>query len=142
MRKSSPAAAAAVALIVGLTSGCGSSGPAQPETVPVTGKITFKGKPVTKGQVNFQPADGPPAVGDIQADGTFALSTFTQGDGAVLGRHRVIVNANDGNPALMPGSPGYKKPKALVPKRYLSARTSGLDADVSKEKREFAFELK
>jgi hypothetical protein len=73
--------------------GCGSSGgAAAAPTVPVKGKVTYKGKPVTQGQITFEPTDsGREAHGEIKPDGTFELSTFKPGDGAVTGTHKVTV---------------------------------------------------
>lgn len=60
--------------------------------VPVKGKITHRGKPLTQGQISFEPMDaGREAFGKIQSDGTFVMSTFKEGDGAVKGVHRVSV---------------------------------------------------
>lgn len=128
--------------LAGVLAGCGVDEAPRPETVPVKGKVMFRGEPLTKGRISFYPNEGQPAVGAIQPDGTFALSTFEDGDGAVPGHHRVLVSATDGDPSLIPGSPGYKEPKSLVPKRYMSMTDSGLEADVSRERREFTFDLK
>lgn len=86
---------ALAALSLMLCSGCGGSSQATPATaiVRVKGTITFKGKPLTRGQVQFEPKDaGRDAYGKIQPDGTFVLTTFKEGDGAVKGVHRVSVN--------------------------------------------------
>src|SRR5262245_16358306 len=72
--------------------GCGGSDGKPPEglTVPVKGQVTYKGKPLTGGSIMFEPVDGGrEAHGTIQPDGTFSLSTFRSGDGAVRGVHRV-----------------------------------------------------
>lgn len=71
------------------TTGCG--GP----TASVSGTVTYNGKPVTGGDLNFSPIangekePGKPAAGVIGADGTYRLGTFSSGDGAVVGKHRV-----------------------------------------------------
>ena len=68
------------ALLIGSSPGCG--GKSQfPETLPVSGKVTYKGQPVTKGTVTFQSDTGQPATGEIQPDGTYRLSTFAEKDG-------------------------------------------------------------
>ena len=54
-----------------------------------------------------------------------------------------MIIANDGDPTLMPGSsPGYKPPKDLIPKKYGTLATSGLEADVTKDKPTIDFPLK
>ncbi len=43
-----------------------------PELAPVTGKVTYQGKPITQGTISFQPVspDGTPATGSIGTDGS------------------------------------------------------------------------
>ena len=69
------------ALILSTCWGCGSdASPYVGTTVPVKGKVTYKGKPLTQGQIVFEPDNsGREAHGSIQPDGTFELSTFTTG---------------------------------------------------------------
>lgn len=128
--------------LIGLAPGCG-GGSQFPETVPVSGKVTYKGEPVPKGTVTFLSDKGQPATGAIQPDGTYTLSTFAEKDGALPGHHQVQVIANDGDPTMMPGSsPGYKPPRDLVPKKYNNPATSGLTADVARGKPTIDFDLK
>ncbi len=132
----------ALAILIGLNLGCGEKSKF-PETVPVSGKVTYLGQPVAKGTVSFLSDKGQPATGAIQPDGTYQLSTFGEKDGATPGHHKVMIIANDGDPTLMPGSsPGYKLPKDLVPKKYGAMATSGLEAEVSKDKPTIDFDLK
>ncbi len=131
-----------VALLVLSVSGCGAKSEF-PETVPVSGKVLYKGQPVPMGTVTFQSDQGQAATGTIQPDGTYRLSTFAQEDGAVPGHHKVMIIANDGDPTMMPGSsPGYKPPKDLIPKKYGTLATSGLEAEVAKGKPTVDFDLK
>lgn len=142
MRSNQTPALAMAALLIVSTPGCGAK-PEHPETVPVQGKVTYKGQPVIKGTITFQSDGGQAATGEIQPDGTYRLSTFAEKDGAVPGHHKVMIIANDGDPTLMPGSsPGYKTPKDLVPKKYNQFDTSELEVDVSKEKPTYDFDLK
>ena len=65
-------------------------------TVPVKGKVTYKGKPLTEGEIVFEPDNsGREAHGSIQPDGSFELTTFKTGDGAVPGTHRVAVTSGN-----------------------------------------------
>lgn len=142
MRPHPTRALALLALLAAPTWGCGSKSE-RPATLPVQGKVTYKGQPVSKGTVTFQSDAGQTATGEIQPDGTYQLSTFVERDGALPGHHKVMIIANDADPTLMPGSsPGYKPPKELVPKKYENLETSGLDADVAKDKPSYDFELK
>jgi hypothetical protein len=134
-------AAAMAALLFGPISGCAEPNE-HPKTFPVTGKVTYKGQPVPKGTITFQPDQGQAAVGEIQPDGTYQLSTFSQGDGAVAGHHRIFVIANTADPTKIPGStPGWTPPKDLVPQKYNKLETSGLEATVSEDKKEYNFDL-
>jgi hypothetical protein len=134
-------AAAMAALLVGPISGCAEP-IERPKTLPVAGKVTYKGQPVPKGTITFQPDQGQASIGDIQPDGTYRLSTFGQGDGAVAGHYRIFVIANTADPSKMPGSsPGWTPPKDLVPKKYNVAETSGLETTVTEDKKEYNFDL-
>ena len=133
--------AAAAGLLFGAISGCSES-IERPQTFPVGGKVTYKGEPVPKGTVTFQPDQGHPAVGEIQSDGTYKLSTFAQADGALPGHHKVFIIANTADPTKIPGStPGWTPPKDLVPKKYNNADTSGLEATVTEDRKEIDFNL-
>jgi hypothetical protein len=74
--------------------GCGWG---MPRTYPVKGKVVFKGGgPVTDGRIQFQSAADPPfkAVGDIDNDGGFSLTTYVGAKkvrGAPRGPYRVVV---------------------------------------------------
>jgi hypothetical protein len=128
--------------LAGLLGGCGPGEDPHPATVPVQGKVTYQGQPVPKGTITFQPADGRPAVGEIQPDGTYRLSTFGEKDGAIPGVHKVMILANTGDPTKMPSTPGYVAPKDLVPQKFAKPETSGLEATVSKDKTSYDFDLK
>ena len=92
------AVAVGLALLALSWSGCESRTP----TGKVSGKVSLQGQPVTGGSVTFVPiaqsgtTAGRPAIGPIQPDGTFTLSTYAQGDGAIIGRHRVMFSAPTG----------------------------------------------
>src|SRR5262249_62179239 len=81
-------------LVGGLLIGCG---PGNGLTLGrVRGTVTYKGKPVQNGFVTFQPdashqTDGPPAMGTINQDGSYALTTQDADDGAVVGTHKVAI---------------------------------------------------
>ncbi len=80
-------------------SGCGG---AKFQMAPVAGVCLCNGKPIEAGLVIFEPipesgADlkesGRSASGMLQPDGSFVLSTFGKNDGAIVGRHKVLVYA-------------------------------------------------
>jgi hypothetical protein len=71
--------------------GCWGTG--RPPTYPVTGTVTWKGKPVEGARVVFVPQDpgGQAAAGITDAQGRYRLTTFVEGDGALEGEYRVKV---------------------------------------------------
>lgn len=88
-----------------LLAGCGGSG-----IVAVSGKLTFKGKPVTNAFVNFVPADGGrPSMGETDASGKFTLTYDPQTKGVRTGKHKVFVTynavADAGKAGAVPGMP-------------------------------------
>jgi hypothetical protein len=121
------------ALCCGVCWGCGAvGGGAQIALIPVKGKVTYKGKPLTKGSIQFEPDGyGRKARGKIQSDGTFVLGTDKEGDGVIAGHHRVTVTDT-----------GITSPKNVLASKWASEAASGLTADVDPEHTEFNFELK
>ena len=87
----------------------------------------------------FMPeAGGAPGRGATATDGSFTLSTFAGGDGALIGRHREAIVKDevtgikaDAGGLSGPAAAGGPKVKRLVPARYTDPATSGLTADVA-----------
>lgn len=87
----------AVLLLAALfgTTGCGVSGGDFP-VAETRGTIeTVDGKPIANGRISLSPIPkestakaGKPARGEIK-DGQFVLTTYGNGDGAVIGKHKV-----------------------------------------------------
>ena len=121
------------ALAFGGCAGCGSSGaPASVTTlVPVKGKVTLKGEPLTTGTIRFEPDDfGRAASGKLQSDGTYVLTTNKDGDGVVPGHHRVSITNLD-----------PKSKAAAIPKKQWAAIMAKLEAEVSADKTEINFDI-
>lgn len=100
---------------------------------PVEGRVLYRGKPLEFGSVLFQPDVGPTARGIIQPDGTFRLSTYGNGDGAVLGTHRVQIGCFEGQrPGAETGDAASETAlgRPLIPRRYTRFDQSGLTAEV------------
>ena len=117
-------------------SGCGGGGPF--DIVPVSGKVTYRDGSLLKADqvvVRFVPQDveaagkdAPAAAkGDVNLeDGTFAgLTTRKHNDGAIVGRHKVLVQAFKTGPA------GVGEPIGAVPARYAKAETTPLEVEVT-----------
>ena len=115
----------------------------------VSGRVTFKGKPVPTGTIMFHPDEGPTAVGAIGPDGTYTLTTVKPGDGAIVGSHRVTIQATTVGPGSLADPKSFEEemelaqrrdPKAkvlvpgkvnwLVPEKYSRPDTTDLTAQV------------
>jgi hypothetical protein len=120
---------------------------------PVHGTVTYKGQPLTEGEVNFVPDGGGPARGArglLDSSGYYTLGTFDAADGAYAGKYKVTVIARGPDlpvPARKKGKmmeedmQGSGKP--LIPRRYFNPTTSQLSAEVVDGKtNEINFELK
>lgn len=132
--------AAILSMVV--ASGCGGGADDKwtqdrPKTVPVTGVVTYKGSPVEGAQINFIPASPSEsaAYATTQADGSFELTTFVQGDGAAPGSYKVtvnkrtvetILNAQDPN-----GPPQGVKETSHLPEKYGKSTSTDLQFDVT-----------
>lgn len=89
-----------------LISGCGSS-----NVVPVSGTLTYKGKPVTNAVVNFMPETGRPSSAKTDQNGQFTLLYDPQIKGAQIGKHRVFVTLNTAADQNLPGAIPGEAPK-------------------------------
>ena len=117
-------------------------------TAQVTGRVTLRGVPLTRGEIKFFPVQVSGegvrvAYGTLDAEGRYCLSTYRQGDGAILGDHRIAVESSEET------SPGFGKTEAmarqskwLIPARFADPQTSGLTAHVEKGRNTFDFDLK
>ena len=121
-----------VALLLVVFGGCGGNTPSvSVSTTPVKGKVTYKGQPLTGGTISFEPENsGREAFGDIKSDGTFELTTYKPGDGAVVGSCRVQV--------VNPGKAG----KQAVPGKFKNYSSSKITVDVTTDKSDYTIDLK
>jgi len=128
---------------------CVGCGPSRPETAMVSGRVTYQGKSVVEGTIVFQPEQGRPAMGSLAADGSYTLTTFDPGDGALLGRHRVMIEARRITVPALPGGAAdesvgtYGPPKVewLVPEKYSRLETTPLTAEVKEGENTIDFDL-
>lgn len=120
--------------------GCGPAGPRADieKVVPVSGTLTYQGKPLEHYQVTFLPTDGKrPATGVTDASGKFSMGTNTKGDGATVGTHKVAFvwvgpPAADaaGQEAVVDDPSKLPKPKVKIPEKYGNPETSGFTQEV------------
>jgi hypothetical protein len=142
---------AGVSLLCSLA-GC-SGDPNMPKLGRVHGKVTYKEKPVESGTVTFNPIPGKGgetgqnATGQIEPDGSYVMTTFNTGDGAILGQHVVAVvvrekgSENQGKPRA-DSTIDYTMPKIITPSKYVSIDTSPLRCTVKEGDNTFDIELK
>ena len=129
--------------------GCGDNLPKGPEklaTVPATGVLRYKGKPVPSALVTFQSVDGKvSSFGRTDAAGSFTLSTYSSQDGVPPGRYKVIAaigSAREVEPGVLEDEPkaGSKYP---LPAKYANPDTTDILVEVKEQGRnDFTIELK
>src|SRR5262249_50753905 len=113
-----------------------------PKLGRVSGRVTYKGKPVPNGAITFLPSpSGPPATAGIQPDGTYTLETPGIGNGAVLGAHALMITALREAPAVGPEERD-PLPPPIIPIKYGNTSTSGLTAEVHEGDNTIDFDLK
>lgn len=141
--------AVAFLVAIGVLAGCSKS--ARPPTYPVSGTVTWKGKPVEAARVVFVPTTSEleAAAGVTDAAGKYQLTTYVSGDGAQPGEYRVKVAKYDTKRATADETQRYmtfeqeqkiysedERPtppaKNLMPKKFESEITSGLVHRVTK----------
>ncbi|QDT28736.1 hypothetical protein Enr10x_40810 [Gimesia panareensis] len=138
-------------LVVGLT-GCGGGAAEKPlpNTVPVSGSVTMKGKPLVSATVTFVPqgeTKGVECVGFTDESGKFKLKQVRGGEGAPPGSYKVVINhfvKGDGSPIKIDGSepPANLGAVESLPIKYSSFLDSKLTAQVNDAGGEFTFDLK
>ncbi|QDU62189.1 hypothetical protein Pan216_30560 [Planctomycetes bacterium Pan216] len=121
--------------LVLLVPACG--GTAHPTTYPVSGSVHYKGEPLAVGVITFHPDKGRAAYGTIKGGEILGVTTFRQGDGALPGHHRVVVESTKEDPNDPFSS------TSLIPEKYGNPDTSGLEADLSSSRgNTLTYELK
>lgn len=115
------------ALTLCLCLGCGGSEP----TTTVTGKVTYEGKPVTSGVINFRAVNGgDPFGGGLQTDGTYKTEL-------PAGEYLVRIDSPPEYSQGMDAEGRLSVPKEVsprqVPVEYGSFEGSGLKATIKDE---------
>ncbi|PQO35831.1 hypothetical protein C5Y96_09285 [Blastopirellula marina] len=136
-----------------LLSGCTSEEAGKPLGAVVTGTVTYNGSPVEGAMITFRPASEgiQGAFARTDAAGKFELSTSNAGTSGVSpGNYLVTVTKTEvpQSTAASEDDPNYNpnakpaEPKSLLPKKYASAKTSGLEFTVTDGSNEIPLELK
>lgn len=125
-----------------VVSGCGESGPT---VIPVTGVALHQGQPVPNLFLNFVPESGRPSWGATDENGRFKLNYTTDQDGAVVGKHRVVVqfkpSSMEAELEMLAGK--LKKPAALdeILNKYGNEGTSTKTVEITPQTRELELVL-
>jgi hypothetical protein len=120
MIRSSVRVSALAGAVCFLLTGCGGS-----NVVPVSGTLTYKGKPVTNAFVYFTPENGRPSMGETDQDGRFTLTYDPQTKGAQVGKHKVYVTHNTAADAGQPGAVPGMAPKMSADSKEFFSKYSG-----------------
>lgn len=108
-----------------IADGCGSGKP-EIQFAPVSGKISYQGKPLSQGQIVMVHNSGKMGASEIGSDGSFRLE-------APVGENLVMVDSRD-QVILSQLSPKQgrplKQPKSLIPEKYNDYVSSGLKLQV------------
>ena len=114
--------------------GCGGGAADGPTLYPVSGKLTNGDKPLANVTITFVPTDEgkPSSIGTTGDDGTFSLRSMQGGEGAVSGKHKVVLAmevAEESYTNPEAGDPGRNAPPPF-PESYLSAETTPKEVTV------------
>jgi hypothetical protein len=96
----------------------------------VSGRVKLDGSEIGPGTVVFAPADGgKPAIGSIEADGSYTLNTSRE-PGLAAGKYKVAVSIRE-LPKNVKRSDQPPPGKLRIPGKYELNTTSGLEYDVA-----------
>jgi hypothetical protein len=116
--------------------GCGDGSVKLPKS-PVSGAVTYRGKPLGAGRICFVHQSGQASSADIASDGTFKLDAYQ-------GRNQVVVEclAAEKSVPNSKGKIGFLREESLIPTRYSEPGTSGLTCEVKPGDSKVDFALK
>lgn len=102
--------------------------PAADETrvAPVTGKVTYKGKPLSQGKIVMIHVSGKAGASEIQPDGSYRLE-------AAVGKNKVMIDSRDQKKLAESSpkrAPGTRVEPTLIPQRYGDYESSKLQLTV------------
>ena len=103
-----------------------------PKLVPVTGRVTYRGKPLTTGLIDTRPVgrDVMGGLSGIDENGRFELRTNGK-PGTYVGEHKVVIIS------MSAGFP----PQPLIPGRYGEFRATPLSIEVTTNAEDNQFEI-
>lgn len=115
----------------------------------VSGKVTYKGELVERGNVSFAPEGVGRGANGVIKGGYYSMTTLTPGDGVLPGKYKVGVNANytDMSAAVKINGGMYQGNRfagpriKVIPEKYVSPETSGLTYEVKPESNTYDIDL-
>jgi hypothetical protein len=116
--------------------GCGNGSVKLPKA-PVSGVITYRGKPLSTGRVCFVHKSGQASTAELAADGAFKLTAFQ-------GMNQVAIEClgpEKSTPSTT-GRIGLPQYENLIPARYSESGKSGLTCEVKPDGNQVVFALK
>lgn len=130
---------------------------------PVSGRVTYNGNPLEKGEISFIPEDAKSNIGASGRidKGTYTLSTGGDGDGSQAGKYKMTISAKEDYMArakeLFEKDTKQKRESTYVPPQYVSkaedqarslipagygdTRTTTLTAEVKPQSNSIDFKL-
>ena len=129
----------AAALLTSAAIGCGGQG-------NVSGKVTYDGKPLVWGTVQFEGSDGIVKHGNIQPDGTYTVNGVATGE-AKAAVSSINPSSSDFQPIQREGRPPRPpRPEVKgwfpIPEKYDTPFKSGLTYPIKRGNNEIDIELK
>jgi len=156
------------ASVILVITSCGGTDDGLGRRFPVSGTVTYNGKPLEKGSISFIP-DDPKGVGASGAieNGSYTMSTGGNSDGARAGKYKVTITAKEDSSAkakadfekaraALPKGSGTEnlgyiprqfltkagaEAKSLIPAGYGDVRTTTLTAEVKEQSNTIHFKL-
>lgn len=130
-------AVAVVLLVLVCGAGCGGDGgPPLPPLVPVSGKVTLDGEPLSNAQISFL-SSGKGAIdarGETDDAGNYELSAAGK-PGAAAGKYKVVIMISVGDVKNIPS-------KVMLPPKFSDASATELTATVPEDGGTIDFPLK
>lgn len=125
-----------VCIAFAFVAGCNSG----PNVVPVTGILTYKGKPIRNVHLDFYPeSGGRPSWGQTDSDGRFTLEYDPQHKGALVGKHKVFAKMGSAGEVIPGERPTPTMEMAELLDKY-SASNSKVFVEISPGTKELKLE--
>lgn len=138
--------------------GCGGDDSGLDRRYKVSGTVKYKGEPVGKGTIAFEPTNPAPPAGRLASgfieNGYYTLTTAVEGDGVLAGEYKVVISAltvymtglaKQSGGMVHQGDKDFQKivkeAKNLVPAKYAKSETSGLTKKVEARSQTVDFDL-